>query len=85
MRFKSIAKLFDHSNLQTIDIEPPISPPIIVPTTSRPIPATRPIQTNKPHPFTIFLPSTTSLPTDDFELTSLDNELCTKAKVTDEQ
>ena len=80
-----ITKLFDHSNVQPIDTETPISPPIIVPTTSRPIPAPCPIQTNKPHPLTVSLPSTTSLHSDDFELTSLDNESCTKAKVTDEQ
>ena len=56
-----ITKLFDYSNVQPIDIETPISPPIIIPTTSRPIPAPHPIQTNKPHPFAISLPSTTSL------------------------
>ena len=56
-----ITKLFDHSNLQPIDIETPISPPIIVPTTSRPLPAPQSIQTNKPHPLAISLPSTTSL------------------------
>ena len=78
-----ITKLFDHSNLQPIDIKTPIFPPIIVPTTSRPIPAPHPIQTNKPHPLTISLPSTTNLPTDDFELTSLGNETRTQTKVTD--
>ena len=62
-----------------------MSPPIIVPTTSRPIPAPCPIQTNKPHPLTISLPSTTSLHTDDFELTSLNIEPHTKAKVTDKK
>ena len=80
-----ITKLFDHSNVQSIDIETPISPPIIVPTTNRSIPAPHPVQTNKPHPLAISLPSTTSLHTDDFELTSLNNESRTKAKFTDEQ
>ena len=34
-----IAKFLDHSNIQPIDIETLISPPLIVPTTSRPVPA----------------------------------------------
>ena len=80
-----ITKLFDFTNIQPIDIEAPVSPPVIVPTISRPIPTPCPIQTNMPHPLANSLPSTTSLHTDDIELTSLDDKSHIKAKVTDEQ
>ena len=68
-----------------MDIEPPISPPILIPTTSRSVPAPRLTQTDKPHPLATSLPSTTMLHTDDFELTSFNPEPQTKAKSSKEQ
>ena len=71
--------------MQPIDIEPPISPPILLPMTSQPTPAPRLVQTDKPHPLATALPSTTMLHTDDFELTSFDPEPRIKAKSSKEQ
>ena len=64
----------------TNDIEPIIPPPVLVPSTSQPIPLPRAMQLKKPSSLAISLPSTPTPLSDEFELTSLDNEPTTQNK-----
>ena len=57
----------------------------MIPMTSQPIPTPRPTQLDKPHSLAVSLPSTTTLHTDDFQLTSLDPEPGVKPKSNEEQ
>ena len=69
-----ITKLFECTTTQPIDIEPPISPPILLLMTSQPTPALRLVQTDKPYPLATALPNIMMLYTENFELTSFDPE-----------
>ena len=70
-----ITQLFESQPTQsTNDTEPVIPPPLLVASTSWPIPLPRAMQPKKPSPLAISLPSTPTPLSDKFELTSLDNE-----------
>ena len=75
-----ITRLFNTPDSRLTNVESRIPPPILVPTTSQPTPVPCGATSHKPSPLAISLPSTSSLHTDKFELTSLDPELTTKSK-----
>ena len=69
-----LTKLFDHSDSWPEDIAICNLSPILVPNTNQATPAPWPVQPSKTHPLAVSLPSTTTLHTDDFEVTSFDHE-----------
>ena len=71
----SITQLFESQDTQpTNNLEPLIPPPVLIPSTSRPVPMPQTTQPSKPSPLAISLPSTPTLLSDNTELTSMDNE-----------
>ena len=76
-----ITQLFESWDTQpTNNIEPLIPPPILISSTSHPVPMPQTTQPRKPSLLAISLPSTPTLLGDDNELTSMENEPSTHYK-----